>query len=72
MDTLNSKIYKVGIGIIYMPEVEIKVRGYKCNNCSYEWLPRSKKEKPLICPRCKSARWDKPRREKTKKEKKET
>jgi len=22
-------------------------------------VPRSEKEKPLICPKCKSARWDK-------------
>ena len=48
-----------------MPEVEIKVKGYKCNNCGNEWLPRSKKEKSLICPKCKSARWDKPPRKKT-------
>jgi len=42
-----------------MAEIEIKVKAYKCNNCSYEWQPRSQKEKPLICPKCKSARWDK-------------
>jgi predicted Zn-ribbon and HTH transcriptional regulator len=42
-----------------MPEVEIKVKGYRCNNCGYIWQPRSSKEKPLICPKCKSARWDK-------------
>ena len=42
-----------------MPEIEIKVKGYKCNNCEYTWQPRSNSEKPLICPRCKSARWDK-------------
>ncbi len=47
-----------------MPEIEIKVKGYKCNNCGNEWIPRSKKEKPLICPKCKSARWDKPPRKK--------
>lgn len=52
-----------------MPEVELKVKGYKCNNCNYEWLPRSQKERPLICPRCKSSRWDKPRREKLNKKK---
>jgi predicted Zn-ribbon and HTH transcriptional regulator len=42
-----------------MPEIEIKVKGYLCNNCGYKWVPRSYKEKPLICPKCKSARWDK-------------
>lgn len=49
-----------------MPEIEICVKGYKCNNCSNEWLPRSPKEKPLICPKCKSARWDKEPRNKKK------
>jgi predicted Zn-ribbon and HTH transcriptional regulator len=49
-----------------MPEIEVKVKGYKCNNCSYEWLPRSNKEKPLICPKCKSARWDLPKKYKEK------
>jgi len=41
-----------------MPEVKIEVKGYKCNNCQHEWMPRSPKAKPLICPKCKSARWD--------------
>lgn len=59
-----SKIYKVQRLTCSMPEIEIKVKGYKCNNCKYEWLPRSKKEKPLICPKCKSARWDKEPRKK--------
>ncbi|HLC57543.1 MAG TPA: hypothetical protein VJH95_03155 [Candidatus Nanoarchaeia archaeon] len=49
-----------------MPEISIKVKVYKCNNCSYEWVPRSQKEKPLICPKCKSARWDKEPRNKLK------
>ena len=61
---MNSNIYKVRRVISIMPEIEIKVKGYKCNNCGNEWLPRSKKEKPLICPKCKSARWDKPPRKK--------
>ena len=49
-----------------MPEIEICIKGYKCNNCGNEWLPRSPKEKPLICPKCKSARWDKEPRKKKK------
>ena len=52
-----------------MPEIEVKVKGYKCNNCAYEWLPRSNKEKPLICPKCKSARWDLPKKDKFKSKK---
>mgnify|MGYP001579035540 CR=1 FL=1 len=41
-----------------MSEIEIKVNGFKCNKCSHKWIPRSSKERPLICPKCKSPRWD--------------
>jgi len=47
-----------------MPEIKIEVKGYKCNNCGNKWIPRSYNEKPLICPKCKSARWDKEPRKK--------
>jgi len=43
-------------------EVELKIKGYKCERCSHEWQPR-KKEYPVTCPNCKSPYWDKPRRE---------
>ena len=42
-----------------MPEIQKSIKMYKCNNCSNEWQPRSYKQKPLICPKCKSSRWDK-------------
>ncbi len=38
--------------------VEIKQRGYKCLKCSYKWVPRKKKGKPQICPKCKRRNWD--------------
>jgi len=44
-----------------MPEIEIKEFGkiaYKCNKCAHVWFSRGH-ERPLICPKCKSARWDK-------------
>ena len=41
----------------------MQVKGYQCERCSHKWLPR-KKEKPIICPKCKSAYWDKPKKEK--------
>jgi len=25
-----------------MAEIEIKVRGYKCERCEHEWIPRNK------------------------------
>jgi len=34
----------------------------KCLRCGHTWIPRQ--EDVRICPRCKSALWDKPREEK--------
>lgn len=36
---------------------QITISQLKCLNCGHEWLPRSV-ERPRICPKCKSARWD--------------
>ena len=33
----------------------------KCLRCGHKWYPRSK-DKPKVCPHCKSPYWDKPRR----------
>jgi hypothetical protein len=40
--------------------VPITVMGYRCERCQHEWLPRSAGE-PSICPKCKSANWNRPR-----------
>ena len=48
-----------------MAEIKIEVKGYKCERCKHEWIPR-KKEYPILCPNCKSAYWDKPRKDKIK------
>lgn len=42
------------------------VNAFKCLRCGHEWIPRVElsqlegelKEKPRICPNCKSAYWD--------------
>ena len=44
---------------------EIKVLKCKCERCSHKWITRSK-EKPRVCPKCKSPYWDIPRRKHTK------
>jgi predicted Zn-ribbon and HTH transcriptional regulator len=41
---------------------EITMTGYRCERCSHEWLPRNK-VKPVICPKCKSAYWNRPARD---------
>tara|TARA_Y100000310_G_scaffold284286_1_gene306973 strand:+ start:153 stop:299 length:147 start_codon:yes stop_codon:yes gene_type:complete len=47
-----------------MAEIEIKIKGYQCERCKHEWVPRNKEETPIICPRCKSPYWNKPRQKK--------
>lgn len=44
-----------------MAVIEIKIKGYKCERCKHKWVPRNNR-KPIICPKCKSAYWDKPRK----------
>lgn len=34
---------------------------YKCNKCGHIWMKRGN-EQPLICPKCKTARWNKPKK----------
>jgi hypothetical protein len=39
----------------------VQLLGCRCR-CGHEWLPRDHEtgERPLVCPKCKSPRWDKP------------
>ena len=41
-------------------EVNINISKLKCERCGYEWYPRQEKVK--ICPKCKSAYWDTPKK----------
>ena len=61
-NTPKGKIYIYIILILIMAEITIKVKGYKCERCEHEWAPRNKKEKPIICPKCKSPYWNKPKK----------
>lgn len=45
-----------------MSEVIIKVKGWKCDRCGHEWIPRGPK-KPIVCPSCMSPYWDMKRKE---------
>jgi predicted Zn-ribbon and HTH transcriptional regulator len=41
-----------------MGETKIEITEFKCERCGHKWNPRSEDERPMICPKCKSARWD--------------
>ena len=40
--------------------VPLQVMGARCR-CGHEWLPQGG-ERPRVCPKCKSANWDRPKR----------
>lgn len=40
--------------------VEITVLGCRCR-CGHEWIAQGK-VRPKVCPKCKSANWDKPKK----------
>jgi predicted Zn-ribbon and HTH transcriptional regulator len=51
-----------------MAEIVITLPGYRCERCGHEWCARKSKNAPeqggppKICPKCKSAWWDTPKR----------
>ena len=36
----------------------VRVTALRCERCGHVWLPRIH-ERPALCPKCKSLRWDK-------------
>ena len=40
---------------------QVNVKGCRCR-CGHEWIPHNPAEKPRVCPRCKSANWDRPKK----------
>ncbi len=38
----------------------VQLTGCRCR-CGHEWLPREAADKPRVCPKCKSANWDRPK-----------
>ena len=46
-----------------MGEKEIKLYEYTCERCGHKWIPRTK-EKPRVCPKCKSPYWDRKKKDK--------
>jgi DNA-directed RNA polymerase subunit RPC12/RpoP len=44
------------------------LEGYRCERCGHEWVKRETTEgDPVICPKCKSPYWNRPRADPTKK-----
>lgn len=39
----------------------VQLGGCRCR-CGHEWLSRDPNEKPRVCPKCKSANWDRPKK----------
>jgi predicted Zn-ribbon and HTH transcriptional regulator len=39
----------------------VMMLGCRCR-CGHEWLARDPTEKPRVCPKCKSPRWDRPKK----------
>ena len=38
------------------------LEGYRCERCGHEWVKRETTEgDPVICPKCKSPYWNRPR-----------
>jgi len=44
--------------------VVLGLKGWKCQRCGHEWLPRKKEEKPVVCPKCKSPYWNRKSKQK--------
>jgi predicted Zn-ribbon and HTH transcriptional regulator len=39
----------------------IKTDAYQCERCGHIWLPRKTEKEPIVCPKCKSPYWNRPR-----------
>ena len=46
-----------------MARVPITVMGFRCDRCEHEWVPRGAADgEPKVCPGCKSAYWNTPKK----------
>ena len=46
---------------------KVPILGNKCYRCNHAWRPLNLDERPIVCPKCKSPYWWKPRQKKNKK-----
>ncbi len=47
---------------------QVKIYQCICMRCAYRWFPRSERA-PVMCPKCRSAYWNIPRKAKQSEEK---
>lgn len=52
-----------GRGSVAATVIEESVKAYRCERCSYEWIPCGAEEPRVVCPKCKNPYWNGPRRE---------
>ena len=45
-----------------MKIVKITRSGFECERCTHQWIPHKERDKPKVCPDCKSPYWDTPKR----------
>ncbi len=46
-----------------MGKIKITKEGFKCERCGHEWVPNGVTN-PIVCPKCKSPYWNKPKKKK--------
>jgi hypothetical protein len=62
MKQAKKAITKVEKRPVGTPEIGVvPLMGCRCR-CGHEWLPRDKDDRPRVCPKCKSANWDRPKK----------
>jgi predicted Zn-ribbon and HTH transcriptional regulator len=66
MKSYSSKSYKSDNHNNIVAKIKITVDGFSCERCGHKWIPK-KKDHPHVCPKCKSAYWDIPRKNKSEK-----
>lgn len=50
--------------MIEMGKIKFSVEGYQCERCGHKWVPRKSDNEPRVCPKCKSAWWNVPKKKK--------
>lgn len=43
------------------------IKGFECERCGHQWVPREEDVEARVCPKCKSPYWNKARKNKKKK-----